>query len=251
MSLSDILVVDDEDVVLSAIGRILSAHALHYRMAGSAEEAVRQIQSRTPEILLADIKLPGASGIELVSLCREQYSSMVSVCMTGYANTEHVLLSLESGAADFLPKPFTVDELISTITRARQLVGRAAGSRAPSGLFLLDGHSWGRVEEDGTLTLGLTDIFLRTIGPVEAVEVPASNTMLRQGGVLTHVKERGGTVYRAWCAFGGRVEQSNARLNADVGAVSSEPYGGGWIARVIPTSVEEEKARLENTWPPG
>jgi glycine cleavage system H lipoate-binding protein len=68
--------------------------------------------------------------------------------------------------------------------------------------------------------------------------------MLRQGGELTRVLADDGYVHRAWCAMGGRIEQSNGRLESEPTLVSADPYGNGWIACVMPTSFEEEVARL-------
>jgi CheY-like chemotaxis protein/glycine cleavage system H lipoate-binding protein len=240
----EVLIVDDEDVVLGAVQRILSAHSVRHRVARSAEEALGKIADKAPELLLADIKLPGQSGLELVRQCSSRFPSVVSVCMTGYANAEHVLLCLESGAVDFLPKPFTVEEVLSTLTRASRLVGSDSGFDVPAEDFVLDGHTWARREDDGTVTLGLVEAFLETVGPIKSVEVPAPNTMLRQGGELTRVLADDGYVHRAWCAMGGRIEQSNGRLESEPTLVSADPYGNGWIACVMPTSFEEEVARL-------
>lgn len=246
----EVLVVDDEDVVLGAVRRILSAHSIEHRVAGSAEQALEKINEREPDILLADIKLPGQSGLELVRKCSSRFPSLVSVCMTGYANAEHVLLCLESGAADFLPKPFTVEEALSTLTRAGRLVGgEAVADDVPAECFMLDGHTWARREDDGTVTLGLVGTFLRTVGPIESLDIPIPNTMLRQGCDLTRVTATDGHVHRAWCAIGGRVEQSNGRLESEPALVSADPYGEGWIACVMPTSIEEEIARLESPEP--
>ncbi len=248
ISPSDVLVVDDEDVVLGAVRRILSAHSVEHWVVHSAEEALVEIARKAPKILLADIKLPGQSGIDLVAACRERFPEVVSVCMTGYANAEHVLLCLESGAVDFLPKPFTVEEMLSTLVRASRLVGSKVASEdseVPKGYLVLDGHTWARREDDGTVTLGLVETFLETVGPIKSVEVPAPNTMLRQGGELTRVLANDGHEHRAWCAMGGRIQQSNGRLENEPTLVSADPYEKGWIACVMPTSIDEEVARLQ------
>ena len=240
----EVLVVDDEEVVLGAVSRILTASGIPFRSAQSAEEALLKIDQGRPALLLADIKLPGMSGLDLVRICADRFPTMVAVCMTGYANAEHVLLSLESGAIDFVPKPFTVDELLSTLMRAGGLVGRTVESAPPAGCHLLDGHSWMRPEDDGTLTLGVMKEFANTVGPIQRVEVPAPNTMLRQGGVLTRVMSEDGGIHRVWSAAGGRVEQANMRLEAEPRWVVDAPYGDGWVASVMPTSLDEEIARL-------
>ncbi|NNE45174.1 MAG: response regulator [Rhodothermales bacterium] len=250
ISKCEVLVVDDEDVVLGAVRRILSAHSIEHRVAGSAEQALDKIKESVPDLLLADIKLPGKSGLDLVTVCSDKFPSVVSVCMTGYANAEHVLLCLESGAVDFLPKPFTVEEMLSTLTRAGRLVGgEAIAKDVPADCFVLDGHTWARGEDDGTVTLGLIETFLQTVGPIKSLDIPAPNTMLRQGCDLTRVTATDGHVHRAWCAIGGRVEQSNDRLEGEPGIVSTDPYGEGWIACVMPTSIEEEVARLGSSDP--
>jgi DNA-binding response OmpR family regulator len=244
---SEVLVVDDEDIVVGAIGRILSAHGVKFRVAQSAEEAEELVEQSAPDILLADIKLPGRSGLDLVRIVGERFPAVVSVCMTGYANAEHVLLSLEAGAVDFVPKPFTVDEVLAALTRVNTLVGGRRETTAPTGCHFLDGHSWLRPEEDRTVTLGIMQAYVDTLEPIESIELPAPNTMLRQGGVLVRIKTGPERIHRVWSAAGGRVEQSNLRLEREPGRVAEDPHGEGWIVSVMPTSLDEEIARLKSS----
>ncbi|MDX1740396.1 MAG: response regulator [Rhodothermales bacterium] len=242
----EVLVVDDEDVVLGALARILSASGVAHRTTQSAEDALDEILRQPPDMLLADIKLPGKSGLDLVRICAERFPAIVSVCMTGYANAEHVLLSLESGAVDFVPKPFTVEEIVGTLTRAARLTGKRAQAKVPDNYYLLDGHSWLRPEDDGTVTLGLMPDYMSTLAPVVSIDVPAPNTMMRQGGVLTSITTDAGYVHRVWSAAGGRVEQANQRLASEPGLAVWSPFKEGWIASVMPTSLDDEIARLQH-----
>jgi signal transduction histidine kinase len=87
--------------------------------AESGEEALERIERQTPDILLLDHKMPGISGLDVLDrLANMPKTDMLPIMITAYASIETAVLATKRGAYDFLAKPFTPDELKSTIRKA-------------------------------------------------------------------------------------------------------------------------------------
>jgi signal transduction histidine kinase len=121
-----ILVVDDEPGMRSGVARALrdlavpapdgEPIALHVQTAGSGEEALAAIAQRRPDIMLLDHRLPGIDGLAVLD--QAAHEDMLTVMMTAYPSLETAVSATKRGAHDFLAKPFTPDELRSTIRKA-------------------------------------------------------------------------------------------------------------------------------------
>jgi signal transduction histidine kinase len=96
--------------------------------AESGEEALEKIRRQTPDILLLDHKMPGISGLEVLEQLSGTKSDMLTIMITAYASIETAVAATKQGAYDFLAKPFTPDELKSTIrkTAARLILAKQA-----------------------------------------------------------------------------------------------------------------------------
>ena len=124
-----ILVVDDELGIRLGVTRALqdfrvrmpdleSEVGFELGQAESGEEALERLASDRPDILLLDHKLPGISGIEVLERLASEPRDMLTVMVTAYATIETAVSATKRGAYDFLAKPFTPDELKSTIYKA-------------------------------------------------------------------------------------------------------------------------------------
>jgi signal transduction histidine kinase len=94
----------------------------------SGEQALERIAQRAPDILLLDHKMPGISGLDVLDVVREKPTDMLTIMITAYASIETAVTATKRGAYDFLAKPFTPDELRSTIRKAasRLILGKQA-----------------------------------------------------------------------------------------------------------------------------
>ncbi len=126
MSILKILIVDDEPGIRSGARRILSNFKVDYPFmdepiefeileAATGEEAMIIVEENTPDIVLLDNKLPGALGIEVLEFIRKKQLDIVVVMITSYASLELAVKATREGAYDFIPKPFTPQELRSSI----------------------------------------------------------------------------------------------------------------------------------------
>jgi two-component system, sensor histidine kinase and response regulator len=129
METLQILVVDDEPGMRLAVGRALRDFTLHVpdvnidvdfavEEAESGEQALEKIAAAPPHIMLLDYKLPGITGLEVLEQALPQHRDMVVVMITAYASLETAVTATKRGAYDFLAKPFTPEELKSTIRKA-------------------------------------------------------------------------------------------------------------------------------------
>jgi len=126
MSTLKILVVDDEPGIRSGITRILRNFRVDYPFmdeafdfnvleASTGESGIEIIESNQPDILLLDNKLPGIQGIEVLEYVKKKQYPIIVVMITSYASLELAVKATYDGAYDFIPKPFTPQELKSSI----------------------------------------------------------------------------------------------------------------------------------------
>jgi DNA-binding response OmpR family regulator len=113
-----IMVVDDEKSICRNVEKILKKNHYEVVHAMSADEALEKMASESFSLLISDIVMPGKNGLELLKLVKEQWPLTKAVMMTAYASTDTAVKAIRMGALDYIPKPFTPDELRSTVEKA-------------------------------------------------------------------------------------------------------------------------------------
>jgi ActR/RegA family two-component response regulator len=113
-----ILVVDDEVAVNNNIRKILSKKGYQVDQATSKQEALEQIEAKTYSLVLLDLRIPGVQGLELLEAIVDKNPAAKVIMITGYASIETAVEAARIGAVDYLPKPFTPDEIRSATERA-------------------------------------------------------------------------------------------------------------------------------------
>ena len=126
MATLHILVVDDEPGIRSGIDRILRNYIVSYPFmdedidftlieAGTGEQAIDILNSKPVDIVLLDNKLPGIDGIDVLDYINKQQFDLAVMMITSYASLDLALKATKSGAYNFMPKPFTPQELRGSI----------------------------------------------------------------------------------------------------------------------------------------
>jgi DNA-binding NtrC family response regulator len=115
-----VLVVDDEAAIRGLITRWLEAAGYRTQAAVSAEQALHTLDNAEPAVVVSDIEMPGRDGFWLADEVRRRYPNTAIVMMTGCPDTGMAARSMRTGAMDYLRKPFTRDQLTSSLTRALQ-----------------------------------------------------------------------------------------------------------------------------------
>jgi len=106
-----ILVIDDEEVVLDSCTQILDGGDCRINTASNGAEGLKRLEDLEPDVVFLDLKMPGLSGLEVLERIRAMRPLMVVIVITGYATVSSAVEAMKKGAFDFLPKPFTPDEL--------------------------------------------------------------------------------------------------------------------------------------------
>ena len=112
-----VLVVDDSPDTRELLERSLSSQGYSVFTAADVPEALSILSSTRIDLVLTDLKLPGASGLDLVRHVRENLKDTDVVMVTGYPSVEGAVAAVKSGAAEYLAKPFTKEELLATVRR--------------------------------------------------------------------------------------------------------------------------------------
>ncbi len=113
-----IMVVDDEKQICQNVEKILSKNDYEVIHATSAKEALEKMAKSSFALLISDIVMPGMNGLEFLKLVKKEWPLTKAVMMTAYASTDTAVKAIRLGALDYVSKPFTPDELRSTVELA-------------------------------------------------------------------------------------------------------------------------------------
>lgn len=157
--MSRILVVDDEDAILELIRFNLEKEGFQVDTAADGEEALEQVRTGKPDLVVLDWMLPGLDGLEICRRIRRNPATadLPVIMLTARGEEVDKILGLELGANDYVTKPFSPRELAARVKahlRARQKQGeREAGRELRLGSLYLDADRY-LVQKDGqTLAL--------------------------------------------------------------------------------------------------
>jgi DNA-binding NtrC family response regulator len=112
-----ILVVDDDPTVLKSCRRVLEPEGFDVYLVPSADKALEAMRNDDFALLLVDIKMPKHDGIYLMSEIKKEWPDIPIVVMSGYDTQQTVQQAMETGATNFISKPFTPTELLNAIQK--------------------------------------------------------------------------------------------------------------------------------------
>ena len=246
-----ILVVDDEVVVLGAVGKALRKTDWIIDFVESAEAALDLLKRTSYNLVITDLMMPGVDGLELMQRLRDSGSSAQVIMLTGYPTIQTALRAKRLGAFDYVTKPFTRQELISVVVRALRKgeLGTAKfespRERKPEDdLYFLPEHSWARVEGDRTARIGMSKTFASTVGGISKLKFPAENDLLDQGRMCIVVCAEDGVEHHLYSPLSGRVIELNQEVLTDPALAGRDPEGTGWLLRLTPNHLERELPSL-------
>ncbi|MBT3177258.1 MAG: sigma-54-dependent Fis family transcriptional regulator [Desulfobacula sp.] len=113
-----VLIVDDEATIIESLEGILSDDGFEVIHAFNGYEALKKIESESPDIVLLDIWMPGMDGIETLKEIKKIAPNLPVVMITGHGTIESAVDATKSGAYDFLEKPLSIDKVMVTINNA-------------------------------------------------------------------------------------------------------------------------------------
>ena len=120
MTGSTVLIVDDERTLARAVKAFLAEAGYEAEVAGDAERALELLETLRPDIVFADVRLPGMSGIDLLRRIREFDPAIPVIIMTAHGTIEGAVEAVKLGAFDYMKKPVDLEELKLLADRARE-----------------------------------------------------------------------------------------------------------------------------------
>ena len=124
-----ILVVDDSPQISKALSDLLGASGYSVRAAPSGERALQILDSAKFDLIITDLKMTGMTGIDLAKKVQEKVPGLPVIILTGFGDMDSVISALRLGVADYLKKPFSIDEVLAVVERE---IVRSKGRPAPS-----------------------------------------------------------------------------------------------------------------------
>ncbi|MBM4351832.1 MAG: hybrid sensor histidine kinase/response regulator [Deltaproteobacteria bacterium] len=112
-----ILIVDDESIILDMVASYVSHIGYEAMTAKNGREALERLRSEPFTILITDIKMPEMDGFELMKAVRSEFPDIHIIAMTGHGASYTFTDVVESGATDYVPKPFSLDEMTAKLNR--------------------------------------------------------------------------------------------------------------------------------------
>jgi len=113
-----VLIVDDEEELVTTIAERLQIRGMQAQTATDGETALKMIEANPPQVVVLDVMMPGIGGIEILKRMNAQNLQIPVILLTGYGSTEQGKEGMELGAFDYLMKPCDLNMLISKIQEA-------------------------------------------------------------------------------------------------------------------------------------
>jgi len=112
------LVIDDEQIVLDSVSKILTDEQYDVDSSLSGREGLNQAIGKEYDIVLTDIRMPDIGGMKVLRDIKRAKPSLPVVMITGYASVKSAVQAMKLGAADYIEKPFTPDQLLKSVISA-------------------------------------------------------------------------------------------------------------------------------------
>ena len=260
-----ILAVDDEAIVLDSIRRILVVAGYSVDTVETGPEALGLVRKNDYDFVFTDFKMPDMDGVEVTKAVKHLRPDVDVIMVTGYASVESAVETMKHGAMDYIQKPFTEDELTNLVNRLvirRQarleketapsihLVTPSVGESSsrheinvPAGVFVANSHSWVGIHMNGLVRVGVDDFTQKTIGRIDAVELPEQGSTVRRGEPLFTLR-RGSRRLAVPSPLSARVTGLNAALLDRPELIKLKPYELGWVCTMEPTDLTGDLREL-------
>lgn len=141
-----ILVVDDQESIRKSLKGVLGDEGYKVTVASDGAEAMKRIEDEAPDVVLLDVWLPGADGIEVLQRIRKDRPELPVVLISGHGTIETAVRATKLGAYDFIEKPLSIEKLLLTISRALEHRRLTETNRALRQKFAEGGAILGRSE---------------------------------------------------------------------------------------------------------
>ncbi|MBK7105670.1 MAG: response regulator [Ignavibacteriae bacterium] len=255
----DILIIDDEKVILDAIQKIASLENLTSDACLDVDEALEKLETKSYRLIISDIMMPGKDGFQLLQILNQKRIATPVIITTGYSTLENAVKVLYDGAIGFIPKPFTIEELISLISRGllyqklfkdKFKLSKTSNNEliayvpCPTKYYRLGHDSWLCYSSEGTIKIGVTDLFLKSINSVQSLDLMKLGDSIYQGGVCAKIVDSKELLHQLLSPVSGKIIEVNNQIFEIKNLLEKDPYFNGWLYRIIPNNIDAELSNL-------
>lgn len=252
---ADILIIDDEQVIIDAVIKICALDDYSVDFANSTTAGLEKISKNFYPIVISDIMMPDGDGFQILDAVNQSKKESVVVMTTGFSTVENAVNSLYKGALSFIPKPFTVDELLSVVFRANNYIKIMEKQRSlfqqqrhdellfvtcPAKYLRLGHSTWMFQEREGSVLIGICDLYIKAIENVNQIEVLNPEDETVQGTGCATLKGDNERIHKILSPVSGRIVEVNTNIINNPSLIEKDPYFEGWLYRVIPANLDYE-----------
>ena len=248
--ISKLLVVDDEDVICQGCRRIFSPQGFQVETSSDPGQGLSLACDEDYDAVLLDVKMPRMSGIQFLEQFRTRKPGVPVILITGYPSVPDAAEAMRLGAADYITKPFTPEEITQAVRRTLGHTEQPPKEEAPAAPtpaqpwesskadLRFVGESWLEPGE-GSVRVGAL-VTPSEGAAVEGILLPRVGDVVYQGLPLAGLTVAGKTTRTLPSPVSGVVAAVNTRLQDRFSALWEDPFREGWIASVSPTRLDQE-----------
>lgn len=253
----DILIIDDEEVIINAISMIAKFNEYTTVSATNPKDALRLLEETSFNLIITDIMMPEMDGFQFLDIVNKMKIKTPVIMTTGYSTLENAVQALHNGAIAFVPKPFTLEELSSVFKRGMEYTKLFSHFSSvsndddllsivpcPPKYFRLGFDSWMNEEFEGTVKIGVTDLFLSSVGNLDSIELQSIDDIIHQGNAALKITDSNENIHQVLAPISGKIVSVNNKIIENINLLAKDPYFEGWIYTIIPSSLEGEVGML-------
>jgi CheY-like chemotaxis protein/glycine cleavage system H lipoate-binding protein len=260
MKTTNLLVVDDEKVVCDSCSRILGGRGFSVETSTDPRKGLQLASEKDYAAVLLDLKMPAMDGLEFLKELRKKHKDARVMIITGYSTTENAAACMRLGAVDFIPKPFSPDELLEAVGRLIPIPeGAAKASTQPETLaavaepkpaveeekaveyskeYRFCDEAWVQKAPYGTARIGAF-LSAQEAKAVTAIQLPKVGDMVYRGLPVAVITSAGMPQRVIPSPITGQITRVNSTL-ASQKESWEKPCDQAWIAHVRPTDLDAE-----------
>jgi len=250
----DILVIDDEQVILDSIVKIGKIEGLTVDSTDNGQKALDLLANNRYRLIISDIMMPVMDGFALLEEVSNRDLQTPVIMTTGYSTFENAINSLYKGAIDFIPKPYTIEEISSVMMRGLKYSDVVFANNGqndtvpyvpcPSNYYRIGYACWVHLAGKNSVVAGITDLFNKTIDTIKKIELIEVGDQVAQANFAIKIETENEMIHQIYSPVSGKVVARNEKLLEDYSLLEKDPYFEGWIYQIEPTDFENEIKNL-------